>query len=206
LGDGTIQFVGRTDRQVKFHGIRIDLGEIEAALRRHPSISEVAVVVTGTETDQPGLAAFAALSSNTTDCSALELRAFLHGILPDAVIPGRIELLDALPRTPSGKIDYPVLATRNTPTLPTRPASPPPSSATEQLVAACWEDVLTLTGVGVDDHFFALGGDSLQAIQMLMQVQLRMKKWLPLSAAFFEDPTVRAVAKAIDDAGTDEGA
>lgn len=205
LEDGTFEFVGRVDRQVKFHGFRVELDEIEAALRTYSDVAEAAVIVRNTGEQESRLIAFVVTRAGAVRPTDLDLRTFLSASLSEIMIPGTIAFLDTLPRTESGKIDYPALSELDlsSPADEDSPAAPP-ATATEKFVAQCWEDVLAIRGVGADDHFFALGGDSLQAIQMLILIQHRIGKTLPFSSMFFFEPTVRAFAEAIDRFGAME--
>ena len=198
-GDGILQFIGRTDRQVKFHGIRIELGEIEATLLRRPEIHESAVVMsTGPDRDAR-LVAFVVLRPGSGPCEDRDLRAFVTASLGAALTPGHIIFLETLPRTQGGKVDYPQLMAYEFSPSCCRPSSPPGATAMERLVANCWEEVLRIPGLGREDDFFALGGDSLQAIQMLILVQKHLPQRLPLGALFFREPTIGGFAEAIDE-------
>jgi amino acid adenylation domain-containing protein len=200
LDNGEFEFIGRTDRQVKFHGIRIELDEIESMLRKHPDVQDAAIVLSFGPDQDARLVAFVVLLDGGNGYGGHELRAFLSARLGESTTPGAIRFLDALPRTGSGKIDYPALMTADWPSSPRQSSSLSPSTPVERLIAKCWEDVLQITGIGVDDDFFALGGDSLQAIQMLILLQKLISKPLPLGGLFFQDPALGAFAQAIDEA------
>jgi acyl-coenzyme A synthetase/AMP-(fatty) acid ligase/acyl carrier protein len=199
LADGVLQFIGRTDRQVKFHGIRIELGEIEATLLRHPEIHEAAVVMSTGPNRDARLVAFVAICPGSGPCEDCDLRAFVAASLGAVLTPGHIVFLETLPRTEGGKIDYPALLAYEFSSSSCRPSSRPPATPAERLVAKCWEEILRVPGLGREDDFFALGGDSLQAIQMLILVQKHLSARLPLGALFFREPTIGAFAKAIDE-------
>jgi len=198
LDDGLLEFKGRTDRQVKIHGIRIELGEIDAALLAHPDLQEATAVVRPVGGQDLRLVAFVVSRPGKSSLTVEELRAFLAQSLPEAMVPGTVVFLDQLPRTASGKIDRPALMVADI-TPPVRKA-PPAALRTqmEYLVAKCWEDTLGLTGLGVEDDFFALGGDSIQAMQMILRLQKLLPVPVPLGDLFFEDPRLKAFAGAIE--------
>lgn len=200
LGNGLLQFIGRTDRQVKFHGIRMDLDEIELALRSHPDILHAAVVVRPKGAGESRIVAFVLLRAGTGRPSEQALRAFVQASLGEAMTPGMIAFINEVPRTQTGKTDYLTLMSMELARSGSESSSPLPSTATERLIAKCWEDTLQVTGVATEDDFFALGGDSLQAIGMLNLLQKRLPRQLPLGGLFFQDPTLHSFAEAIDEA------
>jgi acyl carrier protein len=127
-------------------------------------------------------------------------------VLTAASIPAMFFFLDEFPRTPSGKIDRTTLKTQELDPTPARVSSRNPQTRIERIVAKCWEDVLQVTGVGEGDDFFALGGDSLQALMMTSRLQQLLPVELPLSALFLQDPSfkgfINAIAEEIGDDGT----
>jgi amino acid adenylation domain-containing protein len=207
LADGSLQFKGRTDNQIKHNGIRVDLGEIEARLLEHPHVVEAAVAVRETDTEHSVLAAFVVLQPGHDGNTADELRAFVGASLGESVTPALIVPLSAFPRTQSGKVDRPSLKKIDvSPAKPSLPSSRP-TGTMQALVAHCWEEVLSMRGISVDDDFFALGGDSIQAIEMIVQLQRLLQRPIPLGALFFQDPTLGVFAQSIERAskGTLEG-
>ncbi len=200
-GEGTFEYMGRSDRQVKFHGIRIELGEIELALRGHGDVQDAAVVLLPAKADHEArLVAFVVLRPGSGSPEDSELRMYLSGLLGDSMTPGVIGVLDELPRTESGKVNYPELMVRDLSILQRHTSTTPLSTPTEQLVAKCWEDILQFTGVSAEDDFFALGGDSIQAMEMLFLLRKLITEPVPLGGLFFQDPTLKAFANAIDQA------
>jgi pristinamycin I synthase 3 and 4 len=193
--DGELEFLGRTDRQVKLRGYRIELGEIEAALRECPGIKSTVVVARG---DGPGdrrliayLVAEAALPANEA-----ELRSRLKQALPDYMMPAAFVVLERWPLTPNGKIDREAL-----PAPEGRPEVAeyvPPRTPTEQALAAIWADILKLDRVGVQDNFFDLGGHSLLATRLAARVRDEMGTTLPLRT-IFDAPTVAGLAGLLAD-------
>nr|WP_206326547.1 non-ribosomal peptide synthetase [Streptomyces sp. N502] len=152
--DGVIEYLGRTDRQVKLRGNRIELGEIEAALARLPEVAQAAVTVR----DDALVAHVVPRAGAAPDATAL--RDALSGTLPAALVPGAYVVLDALPLTPSGKLDRAALPAPRA----VRAAARAPRTPREQLLTEIFAAVLKLTDVGVDDDFFLLGGDSISSI------------------------------------------
>jgi amino acid adenylation domain-containing protein len=194
LPDGNLDFLGRCDRQVKVRGFRVELGEVEAALRRLPGVAEAAVIATGEAAAERRLAAFWVPSRGAAPSEA-ELREGLRRLLPAAGVPALLLRLDALPATPSGKVDYrrlPALAT----VTAAAPSFLPPRDNKERRLAAIWARLLQLDRVGADDDFFALGGHSLLVMQLVSQIEEAFDARLPL-AAVFENPTLADLTRAI---------
>lgn len=191
--DGCLEFLGRIDQQIKIRGYRIECGEIESVLSQHPSIQSTAVVISDSSEHQQ-LIAFVVLqaqhSLNTT-----ELRHFLQQTLPAYMIPSRFVPTDALPLTPNGKIDRAVL--RNQTLCNDRPQFLPPRTPTEKMLAQIWMRLLKREQVGLEDHFFELGGDSLLATQLIEQVQQQFQQSFSLTTLFLA-PTIAQFAALID--------
>ncbi|MFD6974914.1 AMP-binding protein, partial [Streptomyces sp. NPDC059949] len=197
LADGRLDYLGRTDDQVKLRGFRIELGEIEAALTSAPEVAQAAVVV---REDQPGvrrLVAYAVpVPAAAVDPGAL--RALAAARLPEYMVPAVFTELERLPLSANGKLDRRALPA---PAVPA-PAVPAPSSAAtapgvpagtpEQILCALMGEVLGLPGVGPDANFFELGGDSIVSIRL---VGLARKAGLTVSARqIFQHPTPAALA------------
>lgn len=168
--DGQLEFLGRSDDQVKVRGFRIELGEIEAALLSHAAVNAACVMV---REDVPGdryLASYY-IAESGHDVSNKELREYLRNLLPAHMVPGRWLQMDRLPLTPNGKVDRRAL-----------PAPPAQLDATEQNalqtemqkhVAQVWESALGVHGVGVHDNFYDLGGHSLLSMQVIQALEAR---------------------------------
>ncbi len=188
--DGAIEFVGRVDHQVKIRGFRVELGEIEAALARHPTLREVAVI---DREDGPTrrLAAYLVLQPGAAAAGEAELRGFLLESLPAYMVPSDFVVLESLPLSPTGKVD------RNALPAPERRGAAgdfaPPRTQTEELLAAIWAGLLPSDRIGIDDSFFDLGGHSLLATQVMARVREAFGVDLPLRV-LFEQPTVAALA------------
>ncbi len=193
LPDGTLEHLGRADEQVKIRGFRVEPGEVEEALRTHPAVREAVVVARDDVNGNPRLVAYAAHAPDVTQDA---LAAHLAELVPDYMVPGTFVSLDALPLTPSGKVDR-----RSLP----EPAEPggaggeewaEPRTPLEQAVAAIWSEVLGVERVGVQDDFFALGGHSLLAAQVVAQVRSDFAVELPMHS-LFTMPTVASLSEEI---------
>jgi acyl carrier protein len=192
LADGTLEYMGRLDTQIKLRGIRIESGEVEHALRSHPSVDEAAVVLRG-EGDRRRMVAFVTPAS--VDVAAV--RAHAAERLPEPMVPAVVVALDAFPRTTSGKLDRRALPE---PDLDAAAAEIPwldPETPTEQELAAIWAELLEVEKVGAAHTFFSLGGHSLLAMRMTTAVLARFDVELPLRAVF-ETPRLRDLATTID--------
>ncbi len=198
--DGTLEFLGRTDHQVKVRGFRIELGEIESALSAHEHVQEVVVTVV----EEPGalaghdkrLVAYVVPSSRG-EVTPATLRQFLLEKLPDYMVPAFFVLLDAMPLTASGKLDRRALpAPDPESSTPTRPFVAPRTS-TEQMLADAWMKALRLQRVSVHDDFFELGGDSLLATQVASRLRESLKVELPLER-LFKQTTIAGLAEHVD--------
>ncbi|MFY0566441.1 non-ribosomal peptide synthetase [Archangium lansingense] len=192
LPDGNIEYVGRADFQVKIRGFRIELGEIETLLAQHPSVRQVAVVA---REDRPGdkrLVAYLVAAPEQTPAAA-ELRSFLQTRLPEHMVPSAFVVLEKLPLSPNGKLERRALPA---PDLGGQSAGQPfeaPRTEVEQLIAGIWKEVLQVERVGLDDPFFALGGNSLLALQVHRRLKTALGTGLALTQ-LFQYPTVRTLA------------
>ena len=168
-GDGTIEFLGRTDFQVKVRGFRIELGDIESALDQHAQVRQAVVVA---REDHPGdkrLVGYVIPEDGNTP-SMGELRAFLRDRLPDYMVPASFVILDKLPLTPNGKVDRRALPKPENVSSETR-IYIAPRTPTEETVATIWTQVLKIEQVGAHDNFFELGGHSLLATQVVARLR-----------------------------------
>jgi enterobactin synthetase component F len=190
---GQLEFVGRADDQVKINGHRIELGEVESALREHPEVAEAAVAahrnpdhtttLTGYLVPRPGC---------SIEVSALRLA--LAGRLPSSMMPSRFTLLEAMPLTPNGKLDRKALPL---PERVGRKCYVEPVTTVEKKLAALWQQVLDVEGVGLHDNFFDLGGDSLSAAVMIANCAVHVGVELPVGS-LFEAPTIADLAILIE--------
>jgi amino acid adenylation domain-containing protein/non-ribosomal peptide synthase protein (TIGR01720 family) len=176
LPDGNIEFLGRSDHQVKIQGYRIELGEIESALSKHPAVREVIVQVREAEHNQKRLVAYLAFS-NGAAVDRSQLRSFLSERLPVYMIPSVFVSLSQLPRTPHGKIDMNALPAPEGMDPGAKRVFVAARSQNEKLLEEIWSKVLGVRPIGVHDNFFELGGDSILSIQIIArasQVGLRL--------------------------------
>lgn len=195
--DGAVELLGRSDYQVKIRGIRVEPGEVEAALCEHPAVREAVVVTAADRAAETRLIAYLVLrSGERLDLS--ELRPFLKRKLPEFMIPAGFEILDAMPLTPNGKIDRRGLASRDWTGPQLRIPYVAPSSETERTIVAIWEEVLGRTRVGVQHNFFDLGGHSLLATQVISRVLDTCGVEVTLRTVF-DAPTAADLARCVDD-------
>jgi amino acid adenylation domain-containing protein len=193
--DGVLEYLGRLDRQVKLRGVRIEPGEVEAVLRRHPGVGEAAVVVRDDGSGGPRLVAYlTALPGAELDEAAL--REFARQELPGSLTPAAFVTLERLPLTPNGKLDRAALPAPDG-RRAGAPADGSPRTLVETLLAGLWAELLGVERVGGDDDFFDLGGHSLLATRLLARVREALGAELPLRAVF-EAPTLRAMAGRVE--------
>ncbi|MEU1755443.1 amino acid adenylation domain-containing protein [Micromonospora matsumotoense] len=188
--DGTVEIVGRADRQVKVRGHRVELPTVEDALRRCPGVSEAVVVGAG---DGAGTQLVAYVRPTGAPVPVAELRRQAARLLPEAAVPARIVYLATYPMTPNGKVDQQRLAD-------VEPLRPPvgvefvaPGSPVEQTLSRILAEVLDLDSVGVLDDFFDLGGDSLRVVEATTRIEEALDVDLAIGD-LFDHPTVRALA------------
>jgi aspartate racemase len=190
--DGTLEFLGRLDDQVKINGFRLHLSEVEAALQRIPGFRQVAVTVTKPNGALKGLAAYVVAEDGVT---APELRQRAAEILPGYMIPAAFHLVPSLPLTPNGKIDRRALSALNpAPPLEVSRSITPAETPLQEGILRTWHDVLGRTDFGIDDNFFDLGGHSLLATRVISRLNQELHCNLSL-ATLFHAPTVRALAE-----------
>jgi len=170
LPDGSVEFHGRRDRQVKLRSYRIELGEIERVLSRHPAVAECAVVLREDPRHGAHLVAHVVARPNAT-AHVDELRASLQAELPAFMVPARFVAHAALPRTPGQKLDLARLATLDAPATGHEARGRPPSTPTEIWLADLWRRLLGVQVVGLSDNFFDLGGHSLLAMEALHAIE-----------------------------------
>jgi non-ribosomal peptide synthetase component F len=189
--DGTIEFLGRTDSQVKILGHRIEPGEIEAVLQRHGRVKR-ACVIARTESGAKRLVAF--FVPFEPGPAPEELRDFVASQLPQHMIPAFFVALESFPLSENGKLDRAALANME---LASKPAPTPegvPSSELERTLAQLWQGILKVQNVGLDDNFFDLGGDSLLLVAVHSNLQKLLQTEIPVTD-LFEFPTIRKLAR-----------
>ncbi|MFL6140042.1 MAG: amino acid adenylation domain-containing protein, partial [Frankiaceae bacterium] len=193
LADGTLDFLGRVDRQVKVRGFRVEPGEIEERLRAHPRVRDAAVIATA-DGWQTSLHGFVVMRDAADAVPEQELKAHLRETLPEHMVPSRVLVLHELPLTPNGKLDRAALAR---PDLRQRLVVQhvPPRDERERALAAIWSEVLGAPRVGMMDNFFALGGNSIHFVAVLAKARAAGLRFT--FQQLFRHQTVAALAAAI---------
>ncbi|BCO35407.1 non-ribosomal peptide synthetase [Mycobacterium heckeshornense] len=195
--DGRLEFVGRTDHQVKVRGFRVELGEVEAALKAADGVAAAAARTWEVDgnTTLAGYVVPRRPPADEIDKSAFAaaVRAHVVSMLPGYMVPSSITVLDAMPKTESGKLNRPGLPK---PMVSTTGRSEPPRTRTESEIARVFTEVLSVSEVGRFDDFFALGGDSIVSVQLAARARAA---GLPVSPRMvFENPTVQQLAAAVE--------
>jgi amino acid adenylation domain-containing protein len=192
--DGTLQHLGRADGRQNELGNRFELGEIESALRDQPQVADVVVARTGDPGRVGALVAWVVARRNASFDEA-ELRRALRDSLPESMIPSRIILADSFPAAANGKPDRGLMLSQ----LDQREPAPVvhPRTGLEKTVAAVWSRVAGFPAVGVYDHFFESGGDSLRAVDLVLSLSLELRREIP-TQALIRHPTIAQLAEAIE--------
>ncbi|MGZ4163561.1 MAG: non-ribosomal peptide synthetase, partial [Tumebacillaceae bacterium] len=214
LADGNIEFLGRVDEQVKLRGMRIELGEVEHALRAHADVRDVVVIAREDATGEKQLVTYVvaqegaggadeksgnanqALPEQTTSIRANDLRTFLQAKLPEFMVPAHFVMLDALPLTANGKVDRRALPVPHESQAGREVPYVAPRDALELQLAGMWEAVLGTGPIGVRDNFFHLGGHSLLGVRLLVQIESAFGVELPLSV-LFHGGTIEQLAQVV---------
>jgi enterobactin synthetase component F len=204
---GRLEFLGRGDGQVKIRGFRVELGEVEAALAAIPGVAAAAAALRSpglragqSETPHPQLIGYIVPGPENASLDPAVLRRALKEVLPDYMIPASFMTLTDLPMTINGKVDRAALPMPETASRPTAGEHyVAPCTKGETMLAELWKETFGLDQVSVHDNFFALGGDSLSAVNMVAELSARYAIELPISA-LFQDPTIANLARSIDGA------
>lgn len=196
--DGNIEFLGRSDQQIKIRGQRLEIGEVEATLGRHPSVRDCVVIVRGDNPDEKFLAAYVVISPGSR-LTPVKLKVFIRKSLPEYMVPAVFVFLDALPLNPNGKINRLALPDpkdlgANEQAL--RGDIVPPRNHIEKTIAHIWQDFIKLDRVGIHDNFFDLGGDSLMAVRILTRIERDLGVRLPLTS-LFRSATIAQLAELV---------
>lgn len=191
LVDGNLELLGRTDDQVKIAGHRVELGELEATLARHPEVAVSTVTVLTRDGEPPRLIAFVVPQPGTTP-GQTALRAFLAEHLPPPMVPSEVRTLSELPRLPSGKVDRKALAL-----LGDLRRTRAPAPGVEAAIAVHWANVLAIRSPGAEDDFFSSGGHSLAAMTLIARVARELGVRLRL-ADMFAAPTIAGLARRVE--------
>ena len=182
LADGSIEFIGRRDQQVKVRGFRIELGEIESVLSSHPEVRQSKVAIRGDSSETKRILAWA-MTEQGSLLDAAALAAWLAGRLPTFLRPDGVALVESFPVTANGKID--IAALPDPAKAPVTPGAKPfaaPEGETEQRLAALWSEMLGIPEIDRDDDFFALGGHSLLALRLFSRINREFGRSLPLAS------------------------
>src|SRR5262249_17304648 len=195
LANGSIEYLGRIDAQVKIRGLRIELGEIESVLRQHPDVREATVAL---REDVPGVRRLVAyIVCGAQPPSESDMRYLARQTLPKYMVRAAFVPLDALPLTANGKLDRRSLPPPEKPEPSRQETFVPPRTAVEERLAKLWSAVLDIDHLGVHDNFFDLGGHSLLATQLVSRIYTAFGLNLPLRR-FFEIPTIAGLAEEIE--------
>jgi amino acid adenylation domain-containing protein len=200
LPDGELDFLGRFDHQVKLHGMRMELGEIEAALEEHPAVRQGVAALRADGPEGARLVGYLVPEEERTDPEVLTsgVAAFLRARLPGLMVPTAWVVLDAFPLSPNGKVDRRALPA---PVRAKAAALVEPRSSAEETLAALWRELLGLERIGVHDDFFELGGHSLLAVRAAFRAGEAFGMEVPV-AALFQAPTIAELAVWLERAGS----
>ncbi|SIT38830.1 putative non-ribosomal peptide synthetase protein [Paraburkholderia ribeironis] len=195
LPDGNIEFLGRTDDQIKIHGFRVELGEIEAVLRQYPGLCDAIVVATRAAGRRELVAAVVLTGGSTSGPD--ELRGFLRQRLPDYMVPSTVHVLESLPLTANGKVDRKTLAERlaPSPAILAGPAPTPGANHPVARIAARAAEILSLPAIAPDSNLLELGASSVDIVRLANALEREFSVRLTFET-FYRDPTVAALAEA----------
>jgi acyl carrier protein len=186
-----IEFLGRNDNQLKIRGSRVELGEVEAVLSKHPSIEECVIITKDHSDGSPYLVAFIASSEKM---ETHVIREFLANYLPIYMIPDYFVWLPSLPHTISGKVDRKLLGTYSNIEQELSNNNTPPTTQLEQQIADIWKECLNVSSISLQSNFFDVGGHSLLMVQVQMKLNATLGKDIPL-IDMFKFPTIKALAQ-----------
>ncbi|MFP5245534.1 MAG: alpha/beta fold hydrolase, partial [Thermoanaerobaculia bacterium] len=189
--DGTLEFRGRVDHQVKIRGVRVEPAEVTATLQLHPDVASCAVIARDDDGEGPMLAGYVVLQNGAAE-NVTSLQDFLTQRLPAAMVPSAFVFLDSLPLTSNQKLDRERLpAPSKARNVESRYVAP--RDAIELRLVQIWEELLGTKPIGVTDRFFEVGGHSLLALRLLVEVERQLGRKVPLPA-LFEEPTIEHLA------------
>ncbi len=202
--DGNLEFLGRTDHQIKIRGFRVELGEIETVLAQHPAVQTAVVTVRGIDSGKlPGetpddrqLIAYVIPEASAIPTER-ELRSFLKRSLPAYMLPAAFVLMETLPLTTNGKVDQKALPPPDQSVVSENVSVVAPTTSLEESLVQLWTQLLGRNQVGIHDNFFELGGHSLLATQLISRIRDRFQIALPLRSVF-ENPTIAELATTME--------
>jgi amino acid adenylation domain-containing protein len=193
--DGQVEYLGRADDQLKIRGVRVEPGEIEAALVNHSEIQRAAVVAREDAGGSKSLVAYL-VSRNDRPPAASTIRSYLRESLPDYMIPSRFAFVASLPLTPSGKIDRANLPPLDASAAVDHRPLVAPRDDIERRLQAIWQELLNTSSIGIHDDFYAVGGHSLLGAKLLARIEREFNRRIPLTA-MFPAPTIASIAARI---------
>ncbi len=196
LPDGALDLIGRVDAQLKIRGFRIEPGEIESVLKQYPGAEDAAVLARPNKSGENRLIAYVA--GDLPRLKVVELRALLKAKLPEYMVPSAIVTMEEFPLSANGKIDRDALPAPGV--IRGKEGFVEPRNTLEAQLAALWEEMLGVDPIGVTDDFFELGGDSLSAANLFVEIEKTLGKNLPL-AILFQRPTIEKLAAALSQKG-----
>ncbi|HEY3256466.1 MAG TPA: amino acid adenylation domain-containing protein, partial [Polyangiaceae bacterium] len=197
LPDGNFEYLGRSGDQIKLNGYRLELGEVEHALRGYADVCEAAAAVDATTTNAPRLVGYLVLREPGASIDAQALRRHLLGSLPDYMVPGQFVVLERMPLTPNGKTDRKALP-RARRVAAAMSAGGSHGTQMEQRVAAIWCRILHIDQVALDDNFFDVGGKSLDLLRLVVDLQRQLEPRVT-AVDVFKHPTIRSMARHLTD-------
>jgi AMP-binding enzyme/Phosphopantetheine attachment site/AMP-binding enzyme C-terminal domain len=190
--DGTLEFLGRMDHQVKVRGFRVELGEVEVVLAAHPLVGGCVVVAHRPEAGPVRLVGYVEPAEGAV-VVVERVRAFLVERLPEYMVPSALVVVERLPLNPNGKVDRHRLPAPEGDVLAAQVGFVAPRNSVEEVIAGIWTDVLGVARIGVHDNFFALGGHSLHGLQVTARIERDLRTHVPIRQ-LFEHPTVMRLA------------
>ena len=193
--DGALEFVGRNDHQIKLRGFRIEMGEIDAALKSHPLVHDCLTVLREDTPGEKRLVSYVATEPDQT-ADNQTLSRYLRDFLPEYMTPAAFVILDELPLTPNGKVDRQALPVP--PSVTTSETVAAPRNPLELHLTKIWEDLLNRSPIGIRDNFFELGGHSLLAVRLFDQIEKHFGKKLPLDTLWFEGATIATLTRILE--------
>ncbi len=199
--DGTLEYLGRIDNQIKLRGFRIELGEIEAKLAEHPAVKSSAVLLHEVSDGNKQIFGYVVLRHQ--DTTAEELLVDLRKVLPEYMVPSQLRFLDSMPLTPNGKVDRTALSAGGYSLAVTTTDFVAPRNQLETSLASIWCEILGLSRVSCTENFFSLGGHSLSAMRVSAKAANRLRQEVPVRW-IFEHPTIQDLSKRMDQISEEE--
>jgi amino acid adenylation domain-containing protein len=194
--NGSLEFVGRLDHQIKLRGHRIEPGDIQTVLCQFPNIQQACIVLREDRQQHQRLIAYCVVPQDIS-INLANLRKHLNSKLPVYMVPDFIKILNNFPLTSGGKIDFDRLPDVNQVDDIERLAYTPPRTDMEEKLVRIWEEILEIKGIGIHENFFEIGGDSLSAVKLFAMIKKQFEKTLPL-AILYTESTIEQLSKRIE--------